>query len=121
MNILNILLLSFTLDAGAIVEDYSVKLSDPEMQLFYAKYTFTLSDSREILYMKCSIENFFAKSEATIFFTPGLDIYSSKIGLKVRELTIYVDHNCQHRVVNSQYTMLLGWQSLTRIGLRLEI
>lgn len=121
MNILNIFLLSFTLDAGAFIEDYSVKMSDPETQLYFAKYEFTLSDTREIMYMKFSIENIFAKSETTMFFAPGLDIYTSEIGLRVKGLTIYIDHNCQHRVVNKHYTMILGWQSLTRVGVRIKI
>ena len=121
MNILNVLLMSFTLDAGVILEDYSTVIAYPETQVYYAEYSFTLSDAREILYMTCSIENLFAKSKDTAFFDPGMDIYSTEVGIRANGVTVYVFHTCRHLVDNQQYVMKIGWQSLTKVGVRLEI
>ena len=121
MNILNVLLLSFSIDAGAVITDYSERITIPVTQLYYAEYSFILSDTREILYLEFSIENYFAKSNQSFFFAPGMDIYTSEFGIKVKNLNLYVNHNCCHLIENESFVIKMGWQSLTKLGIRLEI
>ena len=130
MEIFSWLLLSYSLNFGMIVPEYSqpVVMEDVQIQPFFIEYGFKLT-AFDHVYVTSKYENVFEKRREDVYFNPILDKFFIEVGVEINShFSIYANHYCRHYVENGTYDIYNGLnylegieQAQTRVGILLNI